>query len=154
MFHGRIISKKITHLHDRTLRIVYKDYISSFEDLLKRDNFVTIHQRNIHSLAIELFKAKQNLPNSLLCSIFQIRSISYNLRSQTDFIRSNASTSQYGLISMRCFSSKVWQMILLEIKNSVSIESFTEKIRKWEPSSCNCRLCQPYIHNLGYVILI
>ena len=35
---------------------------------------------------------------------------------------------------MRCFASKVWQMILLEIKNSVSIESFKEKIRKWEPS--------------------
>ena len=108
----------------------------------------------IPSLAIELFKVKQNLSNSMLNNIFPTRSISYNLRSQTDFIRSNASTSQYGLNSMRCFASKVWQMIPMEIKNSVSIESFKEKIRKWEPSSCYCKLCQPYIHNLGYVNLI
>ena len=111
MFHGRIVNKKINHLHERALRIAYKDYIGSFEDLLKRDKSVTIHHRNIQSLAIELFKVKQNLSNSVLCNIFQTRSISYNVRSQTDFIRSNACTSQYGLNSMRCFASKVWQMI-------------------------------------------
>ena len=29
MFHGKIVHKKINHLHERALRIVYKDYISS-----------------------------------------------------------------------------------------------------------------------------
>ena len=105
MFHGRIVNKKINHLHERALHIVYKDYISSFEDL-KGIN-LTIHHRNIQSLAIELFKVKQNHSNSMLSNIFPTRSISYNLRSQTDFIRSNASTSQYGLNSIRCFASKV-----------------------------------------------
>ena len=104
---NRIVNKKINHLHERALRIVYKDYISFFEDLLKRDKSVTIHHRNIQSPAIELFKVKQNLSNSVLSNIFSTRSISYNLRSQTDFIRSNASTSQHGLNSMRCFASKV-----------------------------------------------
>ena len=133
--------KKNNHLHERDLRIFYKDYTSSFEDLFK-DKSVTIHHRNIQSLAIELFKVKQNLSNSMFNVIyFRPRSISYNLRPQTNFIKSNASTSQYGLNSMRCFASKVWQMFPLEIKNSVSIESLKEKIRKQEPSSCNCKLC-------------
>ena len=78
MFHGRIMNKKINHLHERALRIVYKDSISSFEDLLKRDKSVIIHQRNIQSLTIELFKVKQNLSNSMLYNIFQTQSISYN----------------------------------------------------------------------------
>ena len=39
--------------------------------------------------------------------------MSYNLRSQTDFIRSDANTSQYGLNSMRCLALKEWQMIPL-----------------------------------------
>ena len=140
MFPGRIVNKKVNHLHEAALQIVYKDCTSSFEDLLKRDDFVTIHQRSIKSLAIELFEVKQNLSNSLLCNRFQTRSMSYKLRSQTDFIRSNASTSQYGLNSVRCFASKVWQITLLEIKSSVSTESFKENIRKLEPSSCNCWL--------------
>ena len=66
MLHGRIVNKKNNHLHERGLRIVYKDYISSFEDLLKRDISVTIHHSNIQSLAIELFKVKQDLSNSVL----------------------------------------------------------------------------------------
>ena len=88
MFHGRSVNKKINHLHERALRIAYKNYTSSFEGLLKRDNTVAIHHTNIQSLAIELFKVKQNLSNSMLCKIFQTGSISYNLRSQTDFIKS------------------------------------------------------------------
>ena len=34
MFHGRIVNKKINQLHERVLRIVYKDYTSCFKDLL------------------------------------------------------------------------------------------------------------------------
>ena len=70
MFHGIIVNKKINHLHERALRIVCKNYTSSFENLLKRDNSVTIHHRNIQPLAIELFKVKQNLSNAMLCNIF------------------------------------------------------------------------------------
>ena len=66
IFHSRIVNKKINHLHERALRIAYKDYISSFEDLLKRGKSVTIHHRNIQSLAIELFKVLQNLSNAML----------------------------------------------------------------------------------------
>ena len=82
MFHGRIVNKNINHLHDRVLGIVYKDYISSFEDLLNRNKSVAIPHRNIQSLVIDLFKVKQNFSNSMLFSIFQKRSITYNLRTQ------------------------------------------------------------------------
>ena len=46
------------HLHKGSLRIAYKDKISLFKDLFKRDKSFTIHQKNIQSLAIELFKVK------------------------------------------------------------------------------------------------
>ena len=72
MFHGRTVNKNINHLYERALHIVYKDYISSFEDLLKRDKYVTIYYRNIQSLAIELLKVKRNLSNSMLSNIFLI----------------------------------------------------------------------------------
>ena len=61
MFHSRGVSNKINHWHERSLRIVYQDNISSFEDLLKKDRSFTIHQRNIQSLVIELFKVKGNI---------------------------------------------------------------------------------------------
>ena len=38
-------------LHSRSLRIVYNDYITSFENLLKKDNTFKIHHKN-HSIVI------------------------------------------------------------------------------------------------------
>ena len=38
MFHRRKVNSKINHLQERSLRIVYNDYITSFQDLLKKDN--------------------------------------------------------------------------------------------------------------------
>ena len=52
---------KIKHLQKRSLRIVYNDHITSFEDLLKKDNSFKIHHKNIQLLAIELFKSRKEL---------------------------------------------------------------------------------------------
>ena len=40
----------------------------------------------------------------------------YNLRSETEFLRSSANTNQYVLNSLREFSSKVLNMVANEIK--------------------------------------
>ena len=36
MFHSHSINNKINHLHERVLRIVFDDFISSFKNLLKK----------------------------------------------------------------------------------------------------------------------
>ena len=55
MFHSREINNKINKLHYRALRIVYRDEISTFEELLKKDGSLTIHHRNLHLLATERY---------------------------------------------------------------------------------------------------
>ena len=42
MFYGRKISRKVNHIHERSLRIAYRGYNSSFKDLPKKDNSVCI----------------------------------------------------------------------------------------------------------------
>ena len=70
---GRKLYKN--HLQERSLRIVYNDYTTSFEDLLKKDNSFKIHHKKIQSLAIELFKVEKGIANPILCDIFLLRSI-------------------------------------------------------------------------------
>ena len=129
VFHSRGVNNKINHLHEGSLRIVYKDNISSFEDLLKKDRSFTIHQRNIQSLAIELFKVKGNLSNNIMCDIFQTRKINYHLRSQTDFASICVNTHIFGLNSLRYLGSQVRSMLPLEIKNSESVEIFKKNFK-------------------------
>ena len=51
MFHSRQLNNRINKVHERALRLVYKDNKLTFNDLLKLDNSVTIHQRNLQILA-------------------------------------------------------------------------------------------------------
>ena len=97
LFHSSELNRKTNHIHQRALRIIYRDNSSSFTELLKKDNSVCIHYRNIQSLTIELYKVKHTISNSLILDVFPLRSVDYNLRTQTDFIKPSANTTRYGL---------------------------------------------------------
>ena len=70
MFHTRELNRKVNHIHERALGIVYRDNRSSFTELLKKDNSVCIYHRNIEYLAIQLYKVKHTISNSLILNIF------------------------------------------------------------------------------------
>ena len=57
-------------MHERALPIAYDDYSSFFEDLLNKDKSVTIHQRNLQQLAIEIFKVKIGIAPTIMNEIF------------------------------------------------------------------------------------
>ena len=46
MLHSRKINNRVNSLHERPLRVVYRDYNATFSELLSKDKSVTIHQRN------------------------------------------------------------------------------------------------------------
>ena len=61
MFHSRKLNERINHIHERALRIVYKDYNLSFQELLIEDNTLSIHHRNLQKLVTEILKVKNTL---------------------------------------------------------------------------------------------
>ena len=59
--HSRSLSNKINQIQERALRILYRDYKSSFKELLLKDKSITIHQKNLQYLPIEIYKGKMNI---------------------------------------------------------------------------------------------
>ena len=80
MFHSRGLNHRINKIHEKSLRLVYNDNLSSFAELLIKDNSVTIHEKNLQVLVTEVYKAINNL-SPIMKSIFDLKSTSYNLRS-------------------------------------------------------------------------
>ena len=58
IFHSRKINNHINSVHERALRVVYRDYNATFSQLLSKDKSVTIKQRNLQLLPTEIFKTK------------------------------------------------------------------------------------------------
>ena len=57
MCHSRGLNRKINKLHERALRVIYKNPSLTFEQLLEMDKSFTIHERNLQKLAIEMLKS-------------------------------------------------------------------------------------------------
>ena len=65
MFYCRKTNNRINKLHETALRLVYSDYESTFEDLLKKDGSFTVHHYNIQILAVELYKVYNNISQTI-----------------------------------------------------------------------------------------
>ena len=79
MFHDRSVNKEINKVHEKALRISYKDSCSNFEELLLKANTVSINHRNLQLLATENFKTQRNLNPSFMNKISQEKDTPYTL---------------------------------------------------------------------------
>ena len=151
MFHSRSLNNRINRLHERGLRMVYKNYNLSFDGLLRKDNSFCIHHRNLQKLATEMYKAYNDISPYLVKSIFPAREIPYNLRSSNPFQSTNVHTVFNGTETISFRGPKIWILVPENIKQAKSLSEFKTKIRNWEPVGCTCRLCKTYIHNVGFL---
>ena len=70
MLHSRQNNKKIKDLHERCLQLIQNDKLSFYEELLEKDGSVSVHHRNIRSLAIEILQIKHGQSREIVTDIF------------------------------------------------------------------------------------
>ena len=152
MSHSRTNNRKINPFHERCLRIIYNDKQSSFIKLLEKDNSVSIHQRNLKILTIEMFKASNALSPVLMNDIFKLRGEqTYNLRKLSQFYRPKVNSVYNGTERVPFLGPIIWDLVPNELKNIGNLAAFKKAIRKWSPEKCPCRLCKVYISNAGFI---
>ena len=151
MFHSRTILKKINNLHERALRVVYRDTKSSFQELLDKDKSFSIHERNVQKLAIEMYKVKNDLAPIPVQNLFKKVIPREGARQPTDWILPRVRTENYGKETVRYRGPIIWSLIPDNIKESKSLVSFKDSISNWKPTGCTCRLCKIKVPNFGYV---
>ena len=96
---------------------IYRNNSLCFDQLLQIDKSYNIHHKNIQTLAIELYKVKNNLSDQIMQEIFEKRqNVDYNLRFQTDFVLPSVNTTYFGLHSLRYFFVKILMVFLMRLK--------------------------------------
>ena len=84
----------IERVHYRTLKVVYNNYNLSYADLLAIDGKLSIHQKHLHYLAVEIYKSVNNLNPEFMWCFFKGRNHQYKLRSGPSLVIPQVNSSQ------------------------------------------------------------
>ena len=135
MFCGKKNTSKLEKLQERALRLVFCDQISSYDDLLKRGNFLSLKAYRIKCLAVEVFKCVHGFNPTYLNRLFTEPLANYNLRDRRRLNQPRFHTYTYGFRSFRYSGSKLWNSLPRAIKNTNDINEFKKNITEW------CQTC-------------
>ena len=120
----------MNRIHERALRIAYKDNVSTFEELLGMDNKVTVHQWNLQSPMVEIYKIKYNPNPSFMKQIFEEKEMPHNLRYSDRLQLPKAETTCHGIDIVR---SDLWEKNGRHFCNLDEIISFGEIAHHLDP---------------------
>ena len=151
MSHSRTINNKINHSHERCLRVIYNDKISSFKELLERDGSV-LFQNTIgifRSLRLKCSKFITIQLHRYLLRFFNKRNTNYQLQHTSHFsvppVRSVYNVTE----SLSFLGLRIWDIAPTELKEVKPLSAFKSRIKTWWPQNCPCRLCKRYLPNIG-----
>ena len=143
---------QIYRLHERCLQIVYDDKISNFNELLLKDDPVSIHHQNFQKLAVEMFKMSRSLSHDIVKELFQFKEqIPYELRHRPQIQISWVHSAFSGIESLKFYEPKIWALVHNEMKQLESLRKFRNAMTPWKPTCCLCRLCRRLIHRIRFL---
>ena len=154
MCHSRTINNTINHLHERCLRVIYNDKISSFKELLDIDGSVPIHNRNLQILATEMFEVYNNVAPAIFTEIFNKRNPTYQLRHTSHFSIPPVRSVYNGTKSLSFLGPKIQDIVPTELKKVKSLSPFKPGIKNWWPQTVHASsvsdICQILVlYNAG-----
>ena len=142
MFCGKSCNELINRVQRKSLRIIYNDYNSDYDTLLKYGNHHKIHDINNRKLLIEVYKCLNKLNPSFLNGLFKPKSVSHDLRNRKLLIIPNTNTQQYGLKSLSYRGSMIWNSNNnSNLDQSKDLNQFKNRLKNQESIKCSCHLC-------------
>lgn len=94
------------------LRLIDKDSINSFDELLSKDNSFRIHQCKLENFSVEIFKMKfVGSVTGNMKNFSQIIENPYDLRTETKFKSRNDHTVRYGTETASFIVPRIWSSI-------------------------------------------
>ena len=113
---------------------------------------MTIHTGNLQYLATEIFKVKIGISPTIMTEIFKFcDNASHNLRSGQVPERRHKRITNFGEEPIPSLGAKIWAVIPENLRQSTSLHSFKQGIKKWNPGNFSCRLCKIYVQNVGFI---
>ena len=129
-------------LQYRAPRLVFSDFVSSYEDLLTKANMPTLQLDRTRILAREVFRILNSLSSSYIQDLVILKSTNYSFRNQNLLEQPRVNTESYGKKSSRFEAAHVWNSLSNDLRTTRDFKEFGRLIRTWGGSACNSSMCK------------
>ena len=130
MFCSCSLNNLINRIHERSLRLIHNDHVSTCQDILEITKEKTIHQNNLECLAKEIYKFLNGLSLPIMNGAFMIRNNNYSLRNCQCLSSTNKRTVKYGTETVTYRGLQIWNLVPVKTKNASSFDLFKKEIGK------------------------
>ena len=137
-FCGKTNNQKLDKLQERSLRILYCDYSSHFQDLLGNTSTESILTTRIKCIVSEVFKSLYKLNAPCLHDMFKINKTSYDVR-VTKLEQPLRKTTNYGLRTFSYIGSRLWNLLVQEYPEvpHIDLGQFKSLLKRWTGPKCD-----------------
>ena len=119
----------LNKLHEKALRLVLYDHVSDFDALLRKNDNISCHHRNIQMLMNELYIIKNELAPPIMDTMLNRRNITFNFRNLQSFGQKEKELFLMETLSYRI--PQLWIFLLEEIKQRNPINLFKSDVKQW-----------------------
>ena len=126
-FCGKVNNNKIEKIQERALRLIYKDYDSSYVDLLSAADIPTMLTRRLRGFLLEVFKSTRSLNSECLNDMFRVKHVNYSFRNKRIIVQPKRRNTTYGLRSISYLGAKLWNDNVSSFNEVCEIEYFAFK---------------------------
>ena len=119
----------LNKLHEKALRLVLYDHVSDFDALLRKNDNISCHHRNIQMLMNELYIIKNELAPPIMDTMLNRRNITFNFRNLQSFGQKEKELFLMETLSYR--TPQLWIFLLEEIKQRNPINLFKSDVKQW-----------------------
>ena len=151
MFTSRYLNNALNSIHERALRLIYNDYELPFDRILEGNKQKSIHQKNIESLAIEIYRFQTDLTSPIMSDLFVTRENNYNLRNFQELESSLRRTVKFETETISYRGPQIWNLIPERLRTLEKLNKFKKGIKSCKCDGCPCRMCKTYIQCVGFI---
>ena len=119
-------------IQERALRILYNDFSTSYESLLKMSEETTLHIKRLRLIALFVFKSLHEMGPSYLNSMFTTRESPYAMRNRNTLIQPKCNSVTYGLRSLNYLGPRLWNCLPNSIKAIDDYNMLKRIISTWK----------------------
>ena len=125
-FCGVTNDNKVEKIQQRCLWIIYKDYGSSYNQMLDRANTTKLAISRLRILILEVFKSIHMLNPKCISDLFELKS--YSFRNSVKVLQPKRRTTTYGLRTISYTGAKLWNDLSPILSNVGDLDIFKSSL--------------------------